>query len=160
MEFVVHRPAPPLSALVESITYFSSRTPGHGRERLIPDGAIEIIVDLTERPKRLYDGPEGGAGRDFRKAWISGMHRTPIIIEAQAQSSMFVIRFRPGAMRGVVGHGANSLTDAVEPLGDVVGDAAGSLRDRLLEARGAAAKVAAGEAWLLERWRGSPHRRG
>jgi AraC-like DNA-binding protein len=156
MEFVVHRPAPPLSAIVETITYFSSWTPDHLRERLIPDGAIEIIVDLTERPKRLFDTPEGGTGRDFRQAWISGMHRSPIIIEAQAQSSMFVIRFRPGAMRAVIGHDAESLTDRVEPLADVVGSAASSLRDRLLEARGAAARIAAGEAWLRERWRQAP----
>ena len=151
MEFVVHRPAPPLSALVETITYFSSWTPDHLRERLIPDGAIEIVVDLTERPKRLFDAPEGGPGRDFSKAWISGMHRSPIIIEAQAQSSMFVIRFRPGAMPAMIGHDAESLTDRVEPLADIVGKAAASLRDRLLEAQGATARIAAGTAWLLER---------
>ncbi len=151
MEFVVHRPAPPLSALVETITYFSSWTPDHLRERLIPDGAIEIVVDLTERPKRLFDAPEGGPGRDFSKAWISGMHRSPIIIEAQAQSSMFVIRFRPGALPAMIGHDAESLTDRVEPLADIVGNVAASLRDRLLEAQGATARIAAGTAWLLER---------
>ncbi len=70
--------------------------PAHDREKLIPDGAIQIIVDLTDTPKKLYAGETSPVAVDFRKSWISGMQQRWIVIEAQQQSSMLVIRFRPG----------------------------------------------------------------
>ena len=47
--------------------------PVHARERLLPDGSANLLIDLGERPKRLFDASQGGAGRDFRRAWISGL---------------------------------------------------------------------------------------
>jgi hypothetical protein len=63
----------------------------HTRERILPDGAVEIIVDLTDRPKKLYDRDELSSARDFRHAWISGMRREWIVIEAQTGASMGAI---------------------------------------------------------------------
>jgi AraC-like DNA-binding protein len=150
MEFVLHFPQGPMSRFVEHITYYAGAMPEHRREKLIPDGAIEIIVDLTGTPKRLYAGVEGEGGVDFRKAWISGMHRRFIVIEAQLQSSMLVIRFQPGAAEALFRQPASALTVTVLGLGDVLGAASASLRDRVLEASGAGARVAAAEGWLME----------
>lgn len=151
MEFALHFPRGPLCRFIEHITYYAGAMPNHRREKLIPNGAIQIIVDLTETPKRLYAGVEGERGVDFRKAWISGMHRRFIVIEAQQQSSMLVVRFQPGGAEAMFGHGAHALTDSVFSLGDVLDDAAAFLRDRILEARGAPARIAAAEGWLMER---------
>lgn len=150
MEFVLHFPKGPLGRFVEHITYYADAMPEHRREKLIPDGAIQIIVDLTDTPKRLYDGVEGEGGIDYRKAWISGMHRRFIVIEAQQQSSMLIVRFRPGGADRLLRQPAVALTDRVLPMIDVLGTAAGSLRDRVLEAKDAAARIAAAEAWLAE----------
>lgn len=150
MEFVLHFPRGPLGRFVEHITYYAGFTPNHSREKLIPDGAIQIIVDLTETPKRLYHGVEGEAGVDFRKAWISGMHRKFIVIESQPNASMMVIRFQPGGAEALFRQRASELTDAVFSLPSVFGDASTSLRDRILEATGAAARLAAAEDWLRE----------
>lgn len=146
----MHFPRGPLGRFVEHITYYSGAMPNHRREKLIPDGAIQIIVDLTETPKRLYAGVDGEAGVDFRKAWISGMHRRFIVIESQANASMMVIRFLPGGAEALFRQPASALTDSVFSLGDVLGAAAASLRDRVLEAKGADARLAAGKAWLME----------
>lgn len=150
MEFVLHVPRGPLGRFVEHITYYCGYTPNHSREKLIPDGAIQIIVDLTETPKRLYEDVDGRAGVDFRNAWISGMHRKFIVIESQANSSMMVIRFQPGGAEALFRQPASLLTDSVYSLGDILGAASASLRDRILEANGATARLAAGEAWLME----------
>jgi AraC-like DNA-binding protein len=151
MEFALHFPKAPLDAHVESITFFAGVLPRHQREKLIPDGAIELIVDLTERSKKLYADERGETATDFRDAWISGMHRTAIIIEAQAHASNLVIRFRPGGAYAFLGHDAAALTDAVFPLEDVFGRT--SLRDRVLGANSVPAKMAAAEGWLMERAR-------
>jgi len=150
MEFVLHFPRGPLSRFVEHITYYAGAMPNHRREKLIPDGAIQIIVDLTETPKRLYDTVDGDRGVDFRNAWISGMHRKFIIIEAQPMSSMLVIRFQPGGAEALLSQRASDLTNTVFALTDVLGAASASLRDRVLEAGGATARLAAAERWLME----------
>jgi AraC-like DNA-binding protein len=150
MEFVLHVPLPPVSRFVENITYYAGAMPNHRREKLIPDGAIQIIVDLTETPKRLYAGETAAEGVDFRKAWISGMQRKFIVIEAQQHSSMLVVRFQPGGAEALFRQAATEMTDSVFGLDDVLGRASASLRDRVLEARGAAARLAAAEAWVME----------
>lgn len=151
MEFAIHGPAAPLDTYVESITCFAGLDPAHHREKLIPDGAIELIVDLGETPKKLYASETGGAAIDFRRAWISGMQRRSIVIEAQPGAALLVIRFRPGGAYPLLAHDAETLTDAVFDLDAVLGRIATSLRDRVLDASTPATRIAAAEAWLRER---------
>ncbi|MEO6013149.1 MAG: helix-turn-helix domain-containing protein [Devosia sp.] len=149
-EFAMHFPKPPLDRHVESLTFYSGFAPQHDREKLLPDGAIQIIVDLTDTPKKLYAGETSDIAVDFSKAWISGMHRRWIVIEAQQAASMLVIRFRPGGSLAFVPHAASAFTNTVHSLAAVLGRNAASLRDRILEATTIDAKFAAAETWLLE----------
>ncbi len=149
MELAIHRPGPPLGFHVETMTFFTGLNPAHQREKLIPDGAIELIVDLGDRPKKLFTSERGPGATDFRRAWISGMQRRPIVFEAQPQASLFVIRFRPGGAYAVLHHDAEALTDSVFTLADVIDS--GSLRERILERSTPAGRFEAAEAWLLAR---------
>lgn len=150
MFVTVNRPRPPLDRFVEHVTFFSGYMPAHQREKLIPDGAIQIIVDMSERKKRLYESDYSPGGRDFRRAWISGMQLKPIIIEAQKQASLLIIRFRPGGAMPFLGLAAEGLNGIVEALDVVIGRAASLLRDRVLEAQSADGKMAAVEGWLMD----------
>ena len=147
----LHRPGPPLDRFVELVTYYAGYQPDHTRERLLPDGAVEIIVDLTDEPKKLYDREDFSRAVDFRRAWISGMRRDWIVIEAAPGSSMVVIRFRPGGAHPFLGFAVEGITDTVDQLEAVLSSAGSSLRDRILEAATIEAKMAAVESWLLER---------
>ena len=155
MEFTFHQPGVPLSDFVESITCFSDYAPRHTRERLIPDGAATLIVDLGETPKRLFRGDHAPEHVAFRRAWISGMQLKPIVIEAAPFSALLVIRFQPGGAYPFLGHDLSALTNDVLAFDTVVGAAAESLRDRVLEPASGAAKVAAAEIWLRERLAGA-----
>ncbi len=139
---------------MELVTYHSGYDPNHTMERLLPDGAVEIIVDLTDTPKRLYKNLERSDARAFRRAWISGMRRRWILIEAAPASSMVVIRFRPGGAYPFLGFDVDGITDNVDELDIVLGRVTASLRDRVLEGRTVEAKMQAVEQWLLERCRG------
>lgn len=150
----LHRPTPPLDRFVELVTYYSGHEPEHTKERLLPDGGVEIIVNLTEDPKRLYDRADYSRSVSFRRAWISGMRRDWIVIEAAPHDSMAVIRFRPGGALPFLGFALEGITGEVEELDSVFGPAVFSLRDRILEAATVEAKMAAIESWLLERARG------
>jgi AraC-like DNA-binding protein len=158
MEMTLHRPGPHLSDCVAAMVHFSGFMPDFQREKLLPDGVMEIVIDLSERPKRLFRSETGAEGDDFSKAWISGLHRRPIIIEAQPMAAMLVIAFTPGGAMPFIGAPAAALTDGVFGLDDVMGRHAGSLRDRVLEGDTPQAMFALAESWLLER-SGGPVRR-
>jgi AraC-like DNA-binding protein len=149
-EFALHFPKPPLDRHIESLTFYSGFDPQHDREKLIPDGAIQIIVDLTDTPKKLYASETSPIGVDFSRSWISGMQQRWIIIEAQQAASMLVIRFRPGGAFAFLRHDATAFTNSVHALDSVINGRAGSLRDRILEAPTIAGKFAATETWLIE----------
>jgi AraC-like DNA-binding protein len=153
-EFALHVPGPPLDRHVELLTFYAGFDPQHDREKLIPDGAIQIIVDLTDRPKKLYAGETSPLAVDFSRSWISGMQQRWIVIEAQRAASMMVIRFRPGGAFAFVRHDATAFTNSVHALDSVINGRAGSLRDRILEAPTIALKFAAVERWLIEQCRG------
>jgi AraC-like DNA-binding protein len=143
--------APPLDRFVEYVTYFEDSRTDYRIERLLPDGAVELIIDLHETPKKLYDRDDTRSARDFRHAWISGMRRHFILIEAAQGASMMVIRFRPGGAYPFFGVDVDALTDTVEHLETVLASSVAPLRDRLLETTSVAAKLAVVYTWLLER---------
>jgi hypothetical protein len=147
----LHRPTPPLDRFVELITYFEGYQPGHRVEKVLPDGAVEIIIDLGEGTKRLFDSNNPRNIRDFREAWISGMRRRWILIEAQPGASMAVIRFRPGGVRPFLGFDVDGINETVAPLDEVLGRAADALRDEVLAAQDVDARLAVVESWLLAR---------
>lgn len=140
------------------MVHFSGFEPDYQREALLPDGVIEIVVDLSDRPKRRFRDAVGTAGDDFRRAWISGVHDRPVIIEAQPMAEMLVISFTPGGAFPFIGLPAGALADGVFELDAVLGAAAVSLRDRVLSGRHAREKFALAESWLLERSGGPAHR--
>jgi len=158
MEMALHRPGPHLSDCVAAMVHFSGFMPDFQREKLLPDGMMELVVDLSDRPKRLFHDETGAAGDDFSKAWISGLQRRPIVSEAQPMAAMLVISFTPGGALPFIGAAADALTDGVFGLDNVVGAGAASLRDRVLEGQTPPAMFALAEGWLLER-SGGPARR-
>ncbi len=149
----VHQPGPPLGRFVELVTYYADYWPDHAMQKLLPDGAVEIIVDLTDTPKHLYECEDRSRARTFRRAWISGMRRKWILIEAAPGSSMVVIRFRPGGAYPFLGFDVDGITDVVDELDDVLANVTASLRDRVLSASTVEAKMQAVERWLLGRAR-------
>lgn len=143
--------APPLDRFVEYVTYYEDSRPDYRIERLLPDGAVELIVDLHDTPKKLYDRDDLDQAQDFRHAWISGMRRRFILIEAAQGASMVVIRFRPGGAYPFLGTDLDALTDRVEQLEAVLAGTVAPLRERLLETTSVAGKIAAVCEWLLAR---------
>lgn len=148
----LHFPLPPLGRFVESITYYRDMVTAHSREKLLPDGTVHIVVDLTDTPKKRYQSADGIGVTEFRESWVSGAHDRFIVIGAETGSSMLVIAFRPGGAYPVLGLPLDLLTNMVLPLDCVVGAAgARALRQRILDATDADAKIAVALDWLTAR---------
>ena len=55
----VRRPAPPLDAFVKLLWTFDGFTQAHAKERIMPDGAIALVINLHEDCTRIYDRTTG-----------------------------------------------------------------------------------------------------
>lgn len=82
MLFRQHVPREPLARYVDWLWFYADLFPPHRREHVLPDGTFQLIIDLRDEPRRLFD--RGGDNREtlFRRAWISGAHSQYIIIDA------------------------------------------------------------------------------
>ncbi len=75
MIFRTWTPPFPLNQFVERFWYHRGYSPEHSKEKLLPDGTIEIIIDLQDDPKRIFDGADFSRWESLAKGWISGQHR-------------------------------------------------------------------------------------
>ena len=150
MIFRQHVPAEPLARYVEHFWFYQDLYPAHQRERVLPDGTFELIINLQDGARRTFDRRTGSETL-FRDAWFSGAHSQYITIDALPGSSMIGVHFKPGGAAAILGCPAGELRDQVVELDAIWGAAAEELRDGLLSARGPGAKFAILERALFAR---------
>lgn len=147
-----HIPPPPLTHYVELITYYKGYNPPHTIERLLPDGGIDLIIDLTSVPKYIYDNESLTEIQSCKRAWISGMRTEYISIQARAaESEMLVIRFRPGMAWSFLHMPVLEIKDKVADAELIFGNELLSFREQLLEQAEPVQKFTIAEQYLLKR---------
>lgn len=143
-------PRPPLSEFVELFTFYSDFFPDHRIERLLPEGVVEMVVDLTEDAKFIYDNQSLAELQTCRKAWISGMRSSFISISALPGSSMFVVRFKPGMARPFLQMPVDELENRVVDAECIV-PGIGMVREEMIAARSPEAKCRIMQSHLMKR---------
>ena len=107
-----------------------SGEPDVASERVLPNGALELIVNLG--PAHVVHERHGDT--TFRRAWIAGLQRGPLDIGMTSRVSELVgIRFRPGGALPMIGTPLRELTDRVVELEGKGTEDIRELRDRMLE---------------------------
>ncbi len=106
-----------------------------GVHRVLPDGCLDILVDLT-----------GGVGLH-----VVGAMRTAEVVPLSPRAAFVAVRFRPGGAQPFLRLPLQELTDAKVALGDLWAREAREWRERLAEAPGMAARFALLERLLLGR---------
>jgi AraC-like DNA-binding protein len=146
-------PAYPLNQFVEFLWLYQDLDVDHRREQLIPDSAIELIIDLDPHAgaKKLYKGSDFRRYTGYRRAWISGMQSDSIVIGTEAGGSMMGVHFKTGGAGPFFGFPISELTTQVVELDLIWKHDMISLRDRLLEAESVKGKFDLLEAFLLTR---------
>lgn len=130
MHYVVQRPSPPLSRDVEHLWALSD-APRHERERILPSGTVELVVNLEEDEFRIYHPPATTAPRRFRGAIVSGCYGVPFEIDTREHASVVGVHFRPGGAARLLGLRPGEIAGAHVGLDDVWGRASVELRERL-----------------------------
>jgi len=80
-----HRtPNPPLSEFVELLWLFEKPLPTHGRERVLPTGTIELVINLNDRACGGFE------------AIVAGPHSRFFELDTRQPASIVGVHFKPG----------------------------------------------------------------
>jgi AraC-like DNA-binding protein len=155
----VHRPTPPLSDFVDNLWALGD-APRHTRERIVPSGTIELVINLREDVFRIYDADRPhDDGRRFHGAIVSGCYGESFAIDTRDHASVIGVHFRPGGAAGFLGVSPREIADTHVALGDLWGERASQLRERLCAAADHRQRFQILEEALLARMRGGDRRR-
>ena len=126
-------------------------TPAYTREKVLPNGAVELIINLGSAHKvvskvdyRQFDL--------YRESWVVGMQEEYIIIEALREFDLIGIRFWPGGAYPFLRFPVSELTNRVVESDLIFGPLAREMRERLLEAKGFYRRIRIVENFLLKRF--------
>ena len=161
MQYLIHRPGPPVSRYVDHLWFFEGYMPAHAREKLLPNGVMELVIDLHDGPKRLFNQGERRLDQDCRGAWLSGMQTDFLVVEVARGSSLMGAHFRTLGARAFFRLPMEEVASKVVNLDDIVGQHARELRERLLESPTPEAKLQTLERFLalrLNGWDGDSRR--
>jgi AraC-like DNA-binding protein len=120
-------------------------------ERILPDGSMQIVVNLAEDRIPVYDRGSGAPRGSTRGVILCGPRSGYAVIDTACQLSVFGFHFKPGGLMPFLRMPLDELRETEIGLDCVWGGAAGELRERVLAAPTAAAKFAAAESFLAGR---------
>lgn len=96
MTLEFHVPSSPLDQFIESFLYYRDFQPEHLIDRLLPDGNVTLLIELTGAPQYLYDNQTLAEKQRCSKTWFSGNRDGYITIPSCRDIEMFVVNFRKG----------------------------------------------------------------
>jgi AraC-like DNA-binding protein len=147
---VTYIPQPPLSNFVALFWFYDGYAAGsHKKERLMPDGSVELVINLKEDEARIYDRENLNKYERLPGALLCGPHSSFFVIDTAQQACVIGIHFKPGGAFPFFKMPASELHNLHVSLEDLWGNAAGLLRERVLEAPTPEAKFRVLEQSLL-----------
>lgn len=153
MLYYQRRPSRPLDAFIESIWLCRNEPRPHALERVLPTGAAQLIVNLTNDETRTYD-PVNGACHVSPGTILSGIATRSQVIDTDEQEHVAGVSFRPGGTIGFFATPAHELCDADVPLETLWGHRGSALlREALLAAPDPEATLDVIEHALTAAWR-------
>jgi AraC-like DNA-binding protein len=155
MLYRTRHPKPELSAFVETFWFYQDLEVDHTKEKLLPDASMELVIDLSEGPKKLYDKRDFNQFTAFDQCWVSGLQRQYIVIGAQAGASMMGVHFRPGGAAPFFTFPISELAGSVVELDLIWKREILALREQLLEAATPDEKFDLLESFLIVKARGN-----
>lgn len=151
MQFFTHIPQRPLNNFVALFWFYDGYSPGpHSKERLMPDGSIELVINLKQDQARIYDRKNLDKCERFPGTLVCGPHSSFFVIDTAQQDSVIGIHFKPGGAFPFFKMPASELHNLHVSLEDLWGGEAQLLRERLLAAQTPEKKFQVLEQSLLD----------
>jgi AraC-like DNA-binding protein len=144
-------PGFPLGLFIETIWVYHNDPAPHTLERVLPTGAMQLIVNLKEDQTRLYDSAHPEQCLTTAGTVLAGVRSSYQLIDTSEQEFVAGLAFKPGGVKPFVRVPAHETRDTDIPVEVLWGSClTAELRERLLEAPTLAAKLDVLEAVLQE----------
>lgn len=126
-------PQMPLSMFIACFWYMQGYHPSHSRELALPDGSVEVVINLGDEQNRLFnrENKELLLGPTI----ICGPHVDYFVIDTAKEATILGIHFNPGGIRMFLKEPLYELLNTHVSLDTFWGARANELRDELLAAR-------------------------
>jgi len=152
MKLEVGVPGYPLNQFVDCFFYHEETNPAHSIDRFLPDGNTEIIIDLTETPKYIYDNETLVEKQACKNAWASGVRSEYITIPSGIGSAMLVIYFKKGMAYPFFPFPLDEMSDRVVDTDLIWGREFTRLRELLLAEKNIDRRFEITECFLTDRY--------
>lgn len=132
MSLILHRPAPALAPFIAHLWHYEDAAGSlvHARERIMPTGRAQLLVNLHEDELRTY---QGEAPRRTRGAALGGPTCGHFMIDTAEQQAIMGVSFHAGGTLPFFAAPADALRDTEVELDQLWGREGALLRERLLE---------------------------
>ena len=153
MLYLAHKPSPPLADFVDVFWLYEGYDVPHKRERLLPDGTVELVINLKEDRIRVYESDCAESFHTIPGCVVSGPRSEFFVIDTESEASTIGVHFKPGGAFPFFKFPPADLSNQSVALDCLWGTASARLRDRVLEAVTPAEKFRVMERCLLEELR-------
>ncbi len=137
---------------VERLWHFAGRV-AHPRERVLPNGQLQLIVHLDRR----YGVVRDGVVEPCAALVMSGQQTQPLVVQApDGVATVVGVELTPEGAYRLLRRPLHDLAGCDVELGDLVGSAAGELADHCHAATDARACLSAAAAWIAGRLAQAP----
>jgi AraC-like DNA-binding protein len=130
--FYTHRPAPPLDRFIQQIWYWDGPAPTHAKDRLLPTGTANLVINLAEDEIRDYQGANDDVLHRYSGAVLKGADSRYSVIDTQEQRAVMGVSFHPGGTWPFFDPAADELLNQNVSMRDLWGSAGDTLRERIL----------------------------
>ena len=144
-------PRPPLSHFVDLLWHYDGYQQPHDKERLLPDGSMELVINLREDKVRMYDRRDIGQCQSFPGSILIGAQSEFFVIDTAEQAGVMGVHFKPGGAFPFFKLPAGELQNEYVALETLWGRDAEDLRERLLAASTVDGKFRILEHYLWKR---------
>lgn len=96
MFFAAHKPSPPLSDFVDVLWLYEGYDVPHEKERLLPDGSVELVINLADDCIRVYDSHDPEKTHTVPGCVVSGPRSEFFVIDTASEACTIGVHFKPG----------------------------------------------------------------
>jgi AraC-like DNA-binding protein len=123
-----------LDAFVAMLWHCAGPTPVHARERLLPDGAVTLVINLHENVLNVYNPHHPARGERRCGSLIAGPRDEFSVIDTACQTEIMGVQFKPGGAYPFFNVPVDELCGLDVELDALWGSAGDELRDKLIAA--------------------------
>jgi AraC-like DNA-binding protein len=149
MIYKILKPEPPLADFVDKLWRYEGYEVTHEKERLLPDGSVELVINLASDHIRVYDPHNPERFHIVPGCVVSGPRSEFFVIDTASEACTIGVHFKPGGAFPFFGLPPAEMMNQSVALECLWRHGSADLRDRLLGVSSPDAKLRTLERCLL-----------